>query len=221
MSGRISPERQVAERVVGTLVKTNDDLTQKGADHPHHIHILFCELYACSGKHWLRVLETQEDCGYHYRFIAAFFELYRDHVLRRLEDELPKIASHWRFYHWLARKLTIRSPISLHLLLVSAAARAHVRYDQGVAMVKIETELQQGSSDFGDERARLFGEISNIAQFNAALEFIDRHHERQTGWRRAVLSIYRLGLFGLKPVWLVILQRWRRKGYRDAVSNRN
>ena len=69
------------------------------------------------------------------------------------------------------------------------------------------------------ERMKIFGEISDKAFFNAALDHVMLHQARQTGWRRIVLRLDRIGLHVLKPIWIPVLQHWRRTGYAEAVAN--
>ena len=196
-----------AERVQRELEALVARLVAMGPGHPHHVHVLFAELYLCDTVSWLAHLKQTPRAEHAYRVIARFHELYREHVLDRVDRPLHEIAPHWRAYHRLARRLTIRSPISAHLLLLCLGARAHVRFDLGRAIRE---------TGVADDMDALFGQVSDVAFVQATCAFVELHRARQAGWRRLVLVLYGRGLVLLKPVWLSELQRWRRASYRDG-----
>ena len=188
-------------------------------DHPDHIHALFSELYLCSTRNWLARLATEEDTEFAYRVMAEFFSRYHANVHAAPGAAMP----HWRPYRWLARRIGIRAPSSLHLLLISLGVRAHVRFDMGRSMRAVEAAMGIGEAANAARRARLFDTLSNDVFLAASREFIELHMARQRGWRRFTLSLYRAGLHGLAPIWLATFQRWRLHGYgtgpgRDVVQ---
>lgn len=205
-----------AQAARAELEALTDRWSSRDKDDPQHIHSLFSELYLCTTEHWLRLLAGGTHSQSSYQTIAVFYGLYKQRVVDRLDAPLQDIEPHWRLYHRLARRLTIRSPITLHLMLVSLGVRAHTLYDLGEAL--LDTERRGGFASVRDlsMHRRFFEETSNAAFLAASAEFIDRHLSRQTGWRRWVLSVYRIGLFKLRPVWLGTLQHWRRSGYKRA-----
>ncbi|WP_461427254.1 hypothetical protein [Gymnodinialimonas sp.] len=210
---------ELAER---ELSKIADDFRALEPTHPHHIHHLFAGLYLCTTRRWLARLSESADSEYAYRVICHFLDLYKDHVLDRLSQPLDSIATYWRTYHRLARRQSIRSPISAHLILISVGARAHTHGDLGQAMNMADQDLGDRIDAHASEQAvrmKIFGEISDKAFFEAALDHVAEQHARQTGWRRMILKLYRVGLYVLKPIWLPVFQRWRRTGYAEAVAN--
>ena len=184
-----------------------------GPEHPHHVHVLFAELYACTTRRWLEALEGRPEAPYAHRVIRHFMDIYRTEVLDRLGWPPGAVSPHWRTYHRLSRRLTIRSPISSHLLLISAGVRAHTHLDIGMAMRRAEADGMRHDP-------RLFGQTADAAFLAAALDYVALHRARQAGWRRAVLGAYRAGLILLGPVWLRVLGRWRRTGYEAALTPR-
>lgn len=210
-----------AETVDGELCTMIEAFRATGPDHPHHIHQLFAELYLCTTRHWLARLADREDSEYAYRVICHFLQFYKDHVLDRIDHPLDTIAPHWRNYHRMARRQTIRSPISAHLILISVGARAHTHGDLGHAMSLAEKDIAHrcgsGSASLA-ERQKIFGGIADDAFYHAALDYVALHHARQAGWRRIVLKLYRVGLYTLRPVWLSVFQWWRRTGYGKVVA---
>ena len=203
-SARLLGEAEKVQRELEALVAR---LAAMSPEHPHHVHVLFAELYLCETASWLALLKRTPRPEPAYRVIARFHKLYREHVLDRLDRPLHEIVPHWRAYHHLARRLTIRSPISAHLLLLCLGARSHTRFDLGGAIQE---------AGVAEDMNALFGRVSDEAFVQATCDFVERHRARQAGWRRLVLVIYARGLVLLKPVWLNEFQRWRRASYRDA-----
>jgi hypothetical protein len=201
--------RAKADQVCAELGGVVSEFAALGSDHRDHIHVLFAELYLCETLSWLDQLERSPQPEHAYRTIPGFFALYREHVLDRLHRPLHEIAPHWRAYHRLARRLTIRSPISLHLLLISLGAWAHTRFDLGRAIC--EAVLHDGRA--ADET--MFGSLSDDAFLQATCNYIERHQGRQKGWRRLMLRLYGKGLLVTKPIWLPEFQRWRTATYRE------
>ncbi len=179
------------------------------------IHCLFAGLYRETTTQWLAALEQTPAPDFAYLVMRRFYDLYDLGVLQRLDVPLEEVPRQWRKYHWLARRLTMRSPISLHLLLISLGVRAHIRHDLGIA---IRQAACGHESETGRDATReeLIGTLSQQAFFRAALDFVDWHRTRQRGWRRAVLGLYALGLRMLKPVWVTVMEAWRGAAYRDA-----
>lgn len=210
-----------AERAEQELGQISASLMAVGPAHSHHIHYLFADLYLCTTQCWLAHLSRRNDSEFAYRVICHFLELYKTNVLDHFDQPLITSERVWRSYHQLARRQTIRSPIFAHLILVSLGARAHTFGDLGRAMILAERDLglrpEHGASQSA-EQMKIFGKISDLAFYDAALDYVALQHSRQTGWRRLILSMDRVGLRVLKPVWLPVFQRWRRKGYAEAVT---
>lgn len=104
-----------AERSERELRQIAEGFRAAEPTHAHHIHYLFAELYLCTTRRWLARLSQRNDSEYAYRVICRFLELYKDQVLDRLDQPLSSIDPHWRNYHRMARRQTIKSPISAHL----------------------------------------------------------------------------------------------------------
>jgi hypothetical protein len=116
---------------------------------------------------------------------------------------------------------TYGHPILAHLMPISAAAKAHTRYDLAIAIWKA----------FGDYRA-LFGhnpdmtgckktvvsDETDAAFREAALAFIDQHHSHQRGWRRFVLRLFHAEIKLLRSARLPVFQSWRKTAWNDACS---
>ncbi|WP_323768810.1 MULTISPECIES: hypothetical protein [Roseobacteraceae] len=220
-NGDLNHWRAKAEGIERELYAITEALIAAGPSHPHHIHHLFAELYLSTTRCWLARLSRRDDSEYAYRVICHFLQLYRDQVLERMDHPLENIAAHWHRYHQMARRQTIQSPISAHLVLISVGARAHTHGDLGRAMCMAEEDLghpREACSALQADRKKIFGQISDEAFYHAALDYVTLHRARQTGWRSWILGLYRMGLFVLKPVWLPVFQRWRRTGYAEAVA---
>lgn len=210
-----------AERAEQELCQIAEGFRAVGPTHAHHIHHLFAELYLCTTRCWLARLSPRNDSEYAYRVICHFLDLYKIHVLDQLDQPLSNIEAYWRRYHKMARRQTIRSPISAHLVLISVGARAHTHGDLGRAMNLAEQDLghrTEVDTKEPAERMKIFGSISNKAFFDAALENVAIQHARQTGWRRLILKLCRIGLHVLKPIWIPVFQYWRRTGYAEAAA---
>ncbi|GKY87943.1 hypothetical protein [Sinisalibacter aestuarii] len=214
--------RARAEAVPAELDALFETWMQAGPDHPDHIHALFVELYACTTRNWLARLARQPEAGFAYVVIPHFRDLYREHVLARLDGPVAGTAPHWRRYHRLARRLTIRAPFPALLLLVSLGARAHIYHDLGQAIRRAEAELATGGgrvAGYAAERAHLLSRAWDAAFVAAALDYVDRHRARQRGRRRLLLGACRLGLVAARPVWVPVCQHWRRSGYARLAAS--
>lgn len=204
-----------AEAVLGQL----EDIIRRFDAEPDtanaRIHCLFSGLYRETTTQWLGALEKSPAPDFAYLVMRRFYDLYDLGVLTQLDAPLAEVPRQWRSYHWLARRLTMRSPISLHLLLISLGVRAHIRHDLGIAIRQAacghDSETGRGAA-----REELIGTLSQQAFFRAALDFVDGHRRRQRGWRRAILGLYALGLRALKPVWVTVMEAWRGAACRDA-----
>ena len=211
--------RARADAIVETLSAVTQSFRDTDPAHPHHIHQLFSELYLCTTRRWLAGLACRDDSEYAYRVMCHFLQFYHDEVLDRLDHPPDRIVRHWRPYHRLSRHLSIRSPISAHLLLISLGARAHTHGDLGRAMCRTAKDMGLGaqtSPGLQGSHLKIFGQIADQAFYLAAHDYVALHRARQRGWRRGVLSSYRVGLSGLKSVWLPVFQTWRINGYALA-----
>lgn len=201
--------RAKADQACAELAGVVSEFAALGADHRDHIHVLFAELYLCETLSWLEQLERSPQPEHAYSTIPRFFALYREHVLDRLHRPLDEVEPHWRAYHRLARRLTIRSPISSHLLLISLGAWAHTRFDLGRAI------CEAVSFDRRAVNETMFGSLSDRAFLKATCNYVGLHRGRQRGWRRLMLGLYGKGLLLTKPIWLAEFQRWRTASYRE------
>ena len=201
--------RSEAEQVRAELENAMARFAAPCSGNGTQIHGLFAELYLCITETWLDYLKRELRPELAYCVIPPFFALYREHVLGQLDQPLAEIATHWRPYHRLSRRLTMRSPIASHLLLISLGAWAHVRVDLGQAIYDSEIGPTH-------EMNAMFGELSEVAFLQATSCYIDRHLARQSGWRRLELRLYRSCLLLLKPIWLRQFQRWRKASHRDG-----
>lgn len=211
-----SARQRSAEAVLGQLeadIRRFSDMP----DTPNgRIHVLFAGLYRETTTQWLNALARSPAPDFAYAVMRRFYDLYETGVLDQLDRPLTEVPRQWRNYHRLARRLTGRSPISLHLVLLYLGARAHVRRDLAIA-------IRQAARDFagrpgGTElmREELISTLSEQAFFRASLDFVEVHRRQQSGWRLAVLNGYALGLRVLKPVMVLVIESWRGAAYRDA-----
>lgn len=217
----------VKARAEAVLSLVEQDVTVFGAlpDEPgQQVHRLFAGLYRETTARWLQALEEAENPFFTYLVVRRFYDIYEQSVPSHLaigarEAPLPPVP--WRRYHWLAKRLTMRSSITSHLLLISLGARAHTYHD-------LTTAVQAGAQDYRDvvghvvdlerERANIIGPISAKAFFEAALDYVAWHQSRQSGWRRLVLSAYGPSLRALRPLWLGIFEGWRRHAWKTAIN---
>lgn len=185
------------------------------------IQVLFAEMYLFTSRNWLDRLAILPDATFAYLVIPRFFALFEQYVVDVLERPGIDPPIHWSRYHWLARQLTMRSPITLHLLLLSLGVRAHVRYDLGVALHSARSaylELFQTELPVGTGLDQVLGELAENAFISAALSYVEAHRARQTGWRFLILTIYAAGLRGSRVIWIPVLQNWRRLALRDSIE---
>lgn len=211
-----------AEGVERELRQIAEGFRAMDTAHPHHIHHLFADLYLCTTRRWLARLSQSDDSEYAYRVIVRFLEFYVDQVPRRLDHPLSEIEAHWRSYHKRARRQTIRSPISAHLILISSGVRAHIQGDLGRAMCIVEEEIGHHATSKAHaaaEQEKMLGEDSDTMFYDAALDHVAAQTARHTGWRRMILNLYRVGLYVLKPIWIPVFQHWRSTGYTEAAAD--
>ena len=192
------------------------------ADQPGaQIHKLFAGLYLETLANWLDLLSKEENPEYAYLVIGRFFELYRGCVLDHMGGAGDDVPKHWRAYHKLANRLTIKSPIFSHLRLISLGARAHIRYDLGVAFFEAEKDyrhLKLGEVSFDKEAPVITGPLSAGAFTGAALNYVQMHRAEQSGWRLMVLIVYEMCLRLFLRIWLGVIQSWRRSALSEAQS---
>lgn len=185
------------------------------------VHCLFAGLYRETTKRWLHALNKAEDPLFTYLVVRRFYDVYEQGVPAHLEGGKRDAPLAWQRYHWLAKRLTMRSSITSHLLLISLGARAHTYHD-------LSTAVQSGAQDyrhiFGQpvdleqERLNIIGPISAQAFFDAAQDYVVWHRTRQTGWRYVVLSVYGPILQALRPLWLSIFEGWRSHAWAAAIQ---
>lgn len=185
------------------------------------VHCLFAGLYRETTSRWLQPLGDVENPLFPYLVVRRFYDIYARSVPGHLTGEHTQAPMPWRRYHWLAKRLTMRSPITSHLLLISLGVRAHVYHDLSVAIglaAQDYRDIVGHAVDFPRERPNVIGPISEKAFFVAALDYIDWHRRRQTGWRRLVLMLYAKTLRGLGPFWLRIMEGWRSHAWAAAIQ---
>lgn len=183
------------------------------------VHSLFAGLYRETIIQWLRAIEGIGAPLFTNLVVRRFYEIYELSVPECLGQPARAIPRPWQTYHWLSNRLTIRSPIFLHLLLLSMGARAHTRHDLAEAISHAARQYSQLTGrevDFERERPNIIGPISARAFFSAALDYVEMHRSQRRGWRYVVLSIYGVILRVLRPLWLGVFEGWRRRAWVDA-----
>lgn len=186
------------------------------------VHLLFARLYQHTEDAWLRALDSAGAPEFPYMVIRHFAGLYIACVPEMIDAPLARIPPHWRRFHWLARRLTMRSPISMHLLLLSLGARAHTRHDLRTAFMLAAQEHRARFGHYpdfdvmGDFILRALGRKAFV---EATEGYIAAHHREQRGWRRLVLRLYLWIVRALRPVWLGVFQSWRRKAWNEAMAD--
>jgi len=221
MSGPLTGQaaKARAEAVERDLARLVEEWQRAGPDHTHHIHHLFAELYLCTTRNWLAVLDARPDSDYAWHVMHHFFAFYRQGVVDCLDRPEGSIVPHWRRYHRMARRQTIRSPISAHLMLISVGAWAHTRHDLGAAMRMAEADPELTPVPGVDGEAadrRVFGRMADRAFSRAAHDYVALHRARQRGWRRFVLGLCAGGLVVLGPLWLGVFRLWRLRSHETA-----
>jgi hypothetical protein len=179
------------------------------------VHVLFAQLYRCTTLSWLSALEEAEAPDLAYRTIVHFYTAYEEGVLACRTLPLAQVPRPWRKYHWLARRLTMRAPMTLLVLLVSLAARAHVRHDLGPAIRAAEADCLACEGGARDGSV-LYGPRSDRTFMEAARTFVSLFEDHPSRWRRFWLAQCDRGLLALGPVWLGTFQGWRRASHDDA-----
>lgn len=189
------------------------------------IHSLFAGLYRETTTRWLAALSEEENNLFGLLLVRRFYEIYQtsvpDYLNQSVKRDMPVPPVPWRKYHWLGKRLTMRSPISLHLVLISLGARAHIYHDLGDAIrLALEDHEQITGTPIEPNTAyqTVAGATSEKAFQSAALDYVDWHRARQSGWRHWVLGFYAVVLRALKPIWVGELERWRRHARDEALS---
>lgn len=204
----------MVEEAVHTFSSLPDEPGQR-------VHCLFAGLYRETTYQWLKALEGTEDPLFRYLVLRRFYDIYERAVPDYLTGELAHAPSPWRRYHWLAQRLTMRSPITLHLLLISFGVRAHVYHDLPEAICLAARDYQAivgHAADFRGERPNVIGAISRKAFVSAALDYVALHYAREHGWRRFILGFYARLLRGLEPFWIHVMEGWRSHAWETAVN---
>lgn len=215
-----SPDSR-AQDVLPLVEETRRRFTTMPDEPGQQVHCLFVGLYRETTSRWLQALGDVENSLFPYLVVRRFYDIYDRSVPGHLTGEHTQAPMPWRRYHWLAKRLTMRSPITSHLLLISLGVRAHVYHDLSEAIglaAQDYRDIVGHAVDFRQERPNVIGPISEKAFFVAALDYIDWHRTRQTGWRRLVLTIYAKTLRGLGPFWLRVMEEWRSHAW-DTASN--
>lgn len=211
--------RILAEAAKQRLIEQTDVFLAMPDTAGNRIHCLFAGLYVSTTTRWLDSLEALPEPDFICLVVHRFHELYDDYVVVRMDASIQDIPVHWRMYHRLARRLTMRSPISAHLALLALATRAHPRHDLSVAIARARADyeaLHGHLPDVDQVLPGLIGRESASAFFDAAVDYVDLHRDLQRGWRWLVLSAYRGTLIALRPLWVTVLEGWRRKAWADS-----
>ncbi|MAM61479.1 DUF5995 family protein [Maritimibacter sp. UBA3975] len=182
------------------------------------VHVLFARLYRCTTLCWLAALDEVEAPDLAYWAILRFYEAYQTGVLACRDAPMADVPRPWRKYHRLARRITMRAPMSLHIMLVSLGVRAHVRHDLGPAIHAAERDLAASGAQmpFRPAGAVLHGAHADRAFVTAIHAFVAIHGDHPSKWRRFWLAQCDKGLFALSPVWLGTFEGWRRASRNDA-----
>ncbi|MEQ9676218.1 MAG: DUF5995 family protein [Roseovarius indicus] len=213
----MTAERCGAEAILGRIEADMQRFLDMEDDRNGRVHSLFAGLYVQTTRHWLAELAESEAPEFAYAVIPRFYALYEEGVLRHLETPVRQVPRQWRMYHRLARRLTMRSPISVHLALISLGARAHIRHDLGIAIAQVLREVGAGRLTIPVvDREQFVGSLSARAFLKAALDYVDWHRQRQSGWRWGVLGGYGRGLIVLRRIWVPVMEGWRRRAYDDG-----
>lgn len=207
--------RQRAEATLGRIEADMKRFLDMEDDRNGRIHSLFAGLYVQTTRHWLAELSESGAPEFAYEVIPHFYRLYEEGVLQQLDAPLHDVPWQWRSYHRVARRLTMRSAISAHLLLISLGARAHIRHDLGIAIARaLQTCAETGTTV---DRHGFAGSLSERAFLGASLDYVDWHRARQSGWRSGVLGLYARGLVRLRRIWVPVMEGWRRAAYDEAL----
>ncbi|MFN3171667.1 MAG: hypothetical protein ACE37E_13370 [Hyphomicrobiales bacterium] len=221
MVSAVKPPRARAQEVLALVEETTACFVDMPDEPGQQVHCLFAGLYRETTKRWLQALNNAENPLFTYLVVRRFYDVYEQGVPAHLKAGRLKAPLPWRGYHWLAKRLTMRSSITMHLLLISLGARAHTYHD-------LSTAVQLGAQDYRDifghavdleqERLNIIGPVSAKAFFDAAQDYVSWHRTRQTGWRHAVLSVYGPILHALRPLWLNIFEGWRSHAWEIAIK---
>ncbi|MEG3147550.1 hypothetical protein U1839_23105 [Sphingomonas sp. RT2P30] len=185
------------------------------------VHRLCAGLYARAYRCLLAHFETLPDPAFAYLVMVRFHDLYVHRVLRPALCGRRATNAHWRRYAALAARTTMASPIGDHFRLLSLGARAHVRYDlvDAICLAVVDHRRLFGHDpDLDAVGSPLLGAPTSGAFYQAALDYNAMHRVSQRGWRRVQLTLH-AGLAQVsRPLWLAILQSWRRAAWRDAMA---
>lgn len=211
--------RAGAHAVAATLAAVAGELDALPDHRGARVHVLFAHLYRYTTARWLGALDGAVEAELAYRVIGRFYDLYVSGVLACRDAPIAEVPKPWRKYHRVARRLTLSSPIFLHLILVSLAARAHIRHDLGPAIHAAVSGLPEGPDRARQVEALLRSRASGEAFIAAARDFIAHFADHPSRWRRIWLRLYDRGIVGLRPIWLSTLQGWRQRSYAETTKN--
>lgn len=218
--GGVSSAKTHAEDVLARVEGALSQFTAMSDEPGKQVHCLFAGLYRETTARWLQALTDVEDPLFAYLVIRRFYDIYETSV----PENLPggQVAVPWRRYHWLANRLTMRSPITTHLVLLSLGVRAHVYHDLAEAIGLAAQDYRSitgHTANYKRERPNVIGSLSQKAFFDAALEYIAWHRTRQSGWRRLILTLYAATLRFLRPFWVRVMEGWRTHAWDKALGD--
>ena len=211
----VNPSRTcnlAAEQAYAELAEVVDWLDVQPDEPDLRVHCLFARLYHYDTKYWLEKLDQDEDAEFLKLFIARFMDAYFKQVIDVLKQQEGTEIGNWDVYFRRTEKLTMRSNIFSHLLIVVTAFNTHITRD-------IPEILDQTSKDYENlfgrpidlERNRiLFFDLANRDVFlNALLEFIAFHRTHQSVFRRKTLGFFVKLLGRTSKIWWPVLNGWR------------
>jgi hypothetical protein len=186
------------------------------------IHLAFLQLYRLATRHWLRFAAGSPHAAALDELIVVFHRLYRGRVVARLLPTSEAAAagpgsSPWEACFRLARRAERAPRAWWHGLGLWRGVRAHSRHDLAEALVRT---YRRGGRSAPLPDLEVLSTVLRGSECRRLLRRVARAATRAMTWRRGA-SRRRLAALACRlgePLWLGVLQHWRRAALREAAS---
>ncbi|MEP2990445.1 MAG: hypothetical protein ABJN65_04440 [Parasphingorhabdus sp.] len=205
-----------AEQAYAELAVAVDWLESQADEPGLRIHCLFARLYLYDTKHWFNTPVLDEDSEFLKLFVARFMQGYFKQVIEVAKTGEGCGNGSWASYFKRTDKLTMRSNIFSHLVVVVLAFHTQICCDISKALYLSAKDHQAlfGRPVELTRNRDLFFHPANRAVFQGALlEFISFHRIHQSVFRRLTLSFFVKILGMTRGIWWPVLNGWRRKSW--------
>lgn len=218
-TGEVDPSRTcdfAADQAHAELAKVLDWLEAQPDELDLRIHSLFARLYLYDTRHWFSTPALDQNSDFLKLFVARFMDGYFEQVIGVVQKRDCVPNDNWNLYFNLTARLTMRSNIFSHLVVVITAFRTQICCDIPKALDRATKDYQQlfgRPVEIAENRALFFAPANQMVFQNAILEFIEFHQTHQSLFRRTVLSFFAKLLKMTNKIWWPVLNGWRKSSW--------